>query len=96
MLSTLRPGVREIQARLAAGYLWLIVAWLLLNDRIPEEQVAEQNAPQNGATLPTSRTRPWRNSGSKRGLVDRQEHPPPLGRVDRRATPTRRTSAVSR
>lgn len=34
MLSALLPGLREIRAPLAAGYLWLVVGWLLVHDRI--------------------------------------------------------------
>jgi hypothetical protein len=36
MLSSLLPGLREIRAPLAAGYVWLVVAWLLLHDRIDQ------------------------------------------------------------
>ncbi len=34
MLANLLPGLREIRAPLAAGYLWLVVGWLLLHDRV--------------------------------------------------------------
>lgn len=34
MLASLLPGLRELRAPLAAGYLWLVVGWLLLHDRI--------------------------------------------------------------
>lgn len=34
MLASLLPGLREIRAPLAAGYLWLVVGWLLLHDRV--------------------------------------------------------------
>ena len=34
MLASLLPGLREVRAPLAAGYLWLVVGWLLLHDRV--------------------------------------------------------------
>lgn len=34
MLASILPGLREIRAPLAAGYLWLVTAWLLLHDRV--------------------------------------------------------------
>jgi hypothetical protein len=36
MLSTLLPGVRELRAPLAAGYILLLAAWIALEPRIPE------------------------------------------------------------
>jgi hypothetical protein len=36
MLTSLLPGLRDLRAPLAAGYLWLLFAWLLLHDRIEE------------------------------------------------------------
>jgi hypothetical protein len=34
VLASLLPGLREIRAPLAAGYLWLIVGWLTFHDRV--------------------------------------------------------------
>ncbi len=34
-IANLLPGIRELRAPLAAGYIWLLVGWLLLHDRIP-------------------------------------------------------------
>jgi hypothetical protein len=34
MLASLLPGLRELRAPLAAGYLWLVTGWLLFHDRI--------------------------------------------------------------
>jgi hypothetical protein len=35
VLSNLLPGIRELRAPLAAGYLWLLAAWLFLADVLP-------------------------------------------------------------
>jgi hypothetical protein len=35
VLSYLLPGLRELRAPLAAGYIWLLSAWLLFHDDIP-------------------------------------------------------------
>jgi hypothetical protein len=35
VLASLLPGVRQLRAPLACGYLWLLSAWLLLADQIP-------------------------------------------------------------
>ena len=40
LFSSLIPGVREVRAPLAAGYLWLICAWLVLEPYAP---TAEEN-----------------------------------------------------
>lgn len=40
MLASVIPGLREIRAPLAAGYLWLLCAWLALSDAFPSEQEA--------------------------------------------------------
>ncbi len=40
MLSTLLPGLREIRARLAAGYCWLALLWLIFRSGIPVQQAA--------------------------------------------------------
>jgi hypothetical protein len=40
MLASLLPGLRELRAPLAAGYLWLLLAWLALGGRVPEESEA--------------------------------------------------------
>jgi hypothetical protein len=34
VLASILPGLREIRAPLAAGYLWLVIGWLLLHDRV--------------------------------------------------------------
>jgi hypothetical protein len=36
MLTTLLPGIRELRAPLAAGYIWLLAAWIGLEPSIPE------------------------------------------------------------
>lgn len=41
MLANLLPGIRELRAPLAAGYLWLLFAWLVLEDRVPSRDDAE-------------------------------------------------------
>jgi hypothetical protein len=40
MLTSLLPGLRELRAPLAAGYLWLITAWVALASRIPTTEAA--------------------------------------------------------
>jgi hypothetical protein len=40
MLSTLLPGIRQLRAPLAAGYVWLIAAWIAFESRVPEEDEA--------------------------------------------------------
>jgi glyoxylase-like metal-dependent hydrolase (beta-lactamase superfamily II) len=35
MLTTVLPGLRELRAPLAAGYLWLTACWLIFGDMIP-------------------------------------------------------------
>lgn len=35
MLTTVLPGLRELRAPLAAGYLWLATAWVIFGDVIP-------------------------------------------------------------
>jgi hypothetical protein len=35
MLSTLLPGIRELRAPLAAGYMWLLAGWIALEPHIP-------------------------------------------------------------
>jgi hypothetical protein len=36
MLLNLLPGLRELRAPLAAGFLWLFAAWLAFEGAIPE------------------------------------------------------------
>jgi hypothetical protein len=36
MLASLLPGLRQLRAPLAAGYLWLVAAWLVFADLIPD------------------------------------------------------------
>jgi hypothetical protein len=40
MLSTLLPGIRELRAPLAAGYVWLLAAWIAFESRVPEADEA--------------------------------------------------------
>jgi len=40
-LTTLLPGLRDLRAPLAAGYLWLVATWLAFAQRIPTEKSAE-------------------------------------------------------
>ncbi len=40
MLTSLLPGLRDIRAPLAAGYLWLLAIWLLLAEHVPERSEA--------------------------------------------------------
>lgn len=40
MLASLLPGLRELRAPLAAGYLWLVAAWLALAGAIPDPDEA--------------------------------------------------------
>lgn len=35
LFASLLPGIRELRAPLAAGYLWLLVTWLLIHDYVP-------------------------------------------------------------
>jgi hypothetical protein len=41
LLTSLLPGIRELRTPLAIGYVWLISAWLILEDRIPRERPPE-------------------------------------------------------
>ena len=41
VLASLLPGLREIRAPLAAGYLWMAFLWLVLRTRIPGAQEAD-------------------------------------------------------
>ena len=36
MLASLLPGLRDVRAPLAAGYLWLVACWLTLEPSVPE------------------------------------------------------------
>jgi hypothetical protein len=40
MLVSLLPGIRELRAPLAAGYLWLLAAWLAFADVLPSRDAA--------------------------------------------------------
>ena len=40
MLASLLPGLREVRAPLAAGYLWLVVAWVVLEPVVPQRAEA--------------------------------------------------------
>jgi hypothetical protein len=42
MLASLLPGLRELRAPLAAGYLWLVTGWLVLRDRVDTDSQAVQ------------------------------------------------------
>jgi hypothetical protein len=37
MLGNVVPGLRELRAPLAAGYLWLLFAWLVWGDKLPNK-----------------------------------------------------------
>jgi hypothetical protein len=41
MLANLLPGVRQLRAPLAAGYLWLFALWLVLEPALPTETEAQ-------------------------------------------------------
>ncbi len=41
MLASLVPGLRDVRAPLAAGYLWMIVAWIAFEPAVPEREAAE-------------------------------------------------------
>jgi hypothetical protein len=43
MLANVLPGLRELRAPLAAGYLWLLFAWMVWGDKLPSksEEVAD-------------------------------------------------------
>ena len=41
VLTALIPGLREIRAPLAAGYLWLFLLWLVWGDSVPSRDEAE-------------------------------------------------------
>ncbi len=40
MLASLLPGIRELRAPLAAGYIWLLALWVALETQFPEEREA--------------------------------------------------------
>jgi hypothetical protein len=40
MLVNLLPGLREIRGPIAAGYLWLLAAWLIAGPHVPDEHHA--------------------------------------------------------
>jgi hypothetical protein len=40
MLANLLPGIREVRAPLAAGYLWLLTLWVALEPVLPDERGA--------------------------------------------------------
>lgn len=40
MLASLLPGLRDVRAPLAAGYLWLVACWLTLEPSVPERSEA--------------------------------------------------------
>ncbi len=41
MLTSLLPGIRDLRAPLAAGYLWLVTIWLVAAEHIPDEDEAK-------------------------------------------------------
>ncbi len=41
MLTNLLPGIRELRAPLAAGYIWLLTIWLIAEPAIPEKGEAQ-------------------------------------------------------
>src|SRR5688572_24765299 len=44
MLASVLPGVRELRAPLAAGYLWLLFVWLVWGDDLPTKAEATDTA----------------------------------------------------
>jgi hypothetical protein len=44
VLASLLPGLRDIRTPLAAGYLWVVVLWLLLHDYVPKSATEAQGA----------------------------------------------------
>jgi hypothetical protein len=38
MLTSLLPGARQVRAPLAAGYLWLLLLWLIWGDELPDRE----------------------------------------------------------
>jgi hypothetical protein len=51
MLASLLPGLRELRAPLAAGYLWLVSAWFALAPRIPSSTLNAQGVWQDAYRL---------------------------------------------
>jgi hypothetical protein len=45
MLGSILPGLRELRAPLAAGYLWLVFAWLAWGDMLPTAGEIEDGSP---------------------------------------------------
>jgi DNA-binding PadR family transcriptional regulator len=43
VLGNVLPGLRELRAPLAAGYLWLVIFWLIWGDKVPTK--SEHKAP---------------------------------------------------
>jgi hypothetical protein len=41
MLASLLPGLRDVRTPLAVGYLWLLILWLWLADRVPRTKPAD-------------------------------------------------------
>ncbi|MFD9629902.1 hypothetical protein [Streptomyces violascens] len=41
MLASLLPGIREIRAPLAAGYIWMITLWVIFSESIPKKNGAQ-------------------------------------------------------
>jgi hypothetical protein len=39
-LASLLPGLRDLRAPLAAGYLWLLTVWLALAEHVPDRDEA--------------------------------------------------------
>jgi hypothetical protein len=44
VLASILPGLRDIRTPLAAGYLWIVVVWLLFHDYIPKSVDEAQGA----------------------------------------------------
>ncbi|MGV9405874.1 hypothetical protein [Streptomyces sp. NPDC003667] len=59
MLANLLPGIREIRAPLAAGYIWVVALWIAFFDYIPKRSEAQgvwKSAYQLSATVGTPAT----------------------------------------
>src|SRR4051794_39467976 len=44
MLGNVLPGVRELRAPLAGGYLWLVFAWVVWGDKLPSKGAEKADA----------------------------------------------------
>jgi hypothetical protein len=40
VLTTVLPGLRQLRPPLSAGFLWLVAAWIALEPRVPQPELA--------------------------------------------------------